>query len=385
VADAWRRFTDRLAALGELIEGDGYPDDPLGRAEGQRYLARLTALALQQATDFDDPSFPVLYRLNDDVTKWAGPNVDNVYLAAAVGAPHRYRLTGNIARSRGFILQTLHGWWGQDDFRVCDDRSSADFDVAPDGSVEVLLGGPEVDGNWMPLAEDADRLFVREYLTDWHDDRRGDLLLERLDLDPVVPAVLDGDAVAVMLDRAASWLELNVPFWRDLEAGMRGFLEPNTFGAPYRTPLGGSDIWYGNGRVVLEPHQALVVEVAEPVARYWSMQLYSPGWYESLDFRNRQTSLNAAQAHVDADGLVRYVLAEHDPGTPNWLDLAGHREVLVHYRAIWCAEAPRAMPRLVAAADVRAGLPADHPVVTPEQRRLSLDRRRADVLARLRR
>jgi len=59
--------------------------------------------------------------------------------------------------------------------------------------------------------------------------------------------------------------------------------------------------------------------------------------------------------------------------------------VLVHYRAIWCAEASPAVPHLVAATDVRAVLPPDHPVVTPEQRRLALDRRRADVLARLRR
>jgi hypothetical protein len=383
--DAWTTYCARLAALGDRLRGAEFPQDALARAEGVRYLARMAALGLQQGTDFDDPSFPVLYRLNDDITKWAGPNVDNIYLGAAVRAPHVYRLSGTVARSGGFILQTLTGWWGEPGFRIHDDRSSAVFTPDPDGRISIVIGGPEQADNWMPLHPAADHLFVREYAIDWAAHDRCEFVLERIDAEPVSRPVLDEPRVVQMLDVAAHWVEHTVVYWHGFEAQMMRPLAPNTFGEVFTTPGGGADIFYGNGRIELDPEHVLLVEVDEPDARYWSLQLYNEAWYESLDFESRCTNRNNTQVHVDPDGVARFVVSERDPGTPNWLDLAGHTRAFAHFRAVWCRRATTPRATVVAVDDLRDRLPATHPSVTPAERAAELGERRAQVARRHRR
>ncbi|MSX88708.1 MAG: DUF1214 domain-containing protein [Actinobacteria bacterium] len=385
VTDAWRAFCGRLADMGAVIEGGDFPQDALAQAEGVRFLARMTALALQQATDFSDPDFPVIYRLNDDATKWAGPNVDNIYLAAAVKHPHVYTLRGTTARSGGFILQTLTGWWGEERFRIHDDRSSSVFVPETDGSIAITIGGPEQPTNWMPLHPDADCLFIREYAIDWATDDRCAFVLERVADEPVVQLVLDAARVCGMLEQAAHWVEHTTVFWNKFEAQMMRPLEPNSFGPVFTAPGGGSDIFYGNGWVDLAPDDALIVHVTVPVARYWSLQLYNEAWYESLDFGSRCTNRNNTQVHVDADGVVRFVIATRDPGTPNWLDLAGHQRAFAHFRAVWCTAATQPRCTLTTIDAVRDLLPTDHPVISPAQRIDELRTRHAQVTRRHRR
>ena len=64
------------------------------------------------------------------------------------------------------------------------------------------------------------------------------------------------------------------------------------------------------------------------------------GWFEQLDPVHRITSINQRQAQVDADGRVRIVIAQQDPGGPNWLDTSGHPEGLLTFRWFW----PRSDP-----------------------------------------
>ena len=71
------------------------------------------------------------------------------------------------------------------------------------------------------------------------------------------------------------------------------------------------------------PDQALVVEFDEPVATYWSIQMYMLPWLAPLDFTNRVTSLNDRQVQVDPDRPVRFIISHNDPGVHNWLDTSG--------------------------------------------------------------
>ncbi len=60
-AQAWRDFCAKLADAGEIILAPDVPDDPLIRAEGFRYLSRLTNAAKKlQAEGF---------LLDEDVTR----------------------------------------------------------------------------------------------------------------------------------------------------------------------------------------------------------------------------------------------------------------------------------------------------------------------------
>jgi len=62
---AWSSFSDRVKAAGESITG--MTDDPRLRAEGYRYVGRLTNLAHQIYLEFGDPLVPMLFRYGDDV------------------------------------------------------------------------------------------------------------------------------------------------------------------------------------------------------------------------------------------------------------------------------------------------------------------------------
>ena len=67
--------------------------------------------------------------------------------------------------------------------------------------------------------------------------------------------------------------------------------------------------------------EALVIEVTPPEALYWSVSLGN-FWWETIDYANRQSSLNGHQAVLDADGVFRAVVAHARPGRGQ---LARHR------------------------------------------------------------
>ena len=103
--------------------------------------------------------------------------------------------------------------------------------------------------------------------------------------------------------------------------------------------------------------------------------------FRSLDaFRRNMTSL-VERAKLDR---VRIVLAHTDPGVPNWLDTEGRQRGMLIYRWVWSRDAPTPVARVTKPEALRELLPVDHPVITPDERRLRLSQRRAQVWSRLR-
>jgi hypothetical protein len=107
-------------------------------------------------------------------------------------------------------------------------------------------------------------------------------------------------------------------------------------------------------------------------------------WWEAIDFSARQSSLNQAQARLDADGTFRGVIAHQDPGVPNWLDTAGHEQGTLIARFVMAAEAPVIRTRSVKLAALRDELPRETPRVTCADREASLVRRQRAVWRRFR-
>ena len=122
--------------------------------------------------------------------------------------------------------------------------------------------------------------------------------------------------------------------------------------------------------------------IDRPDADYWGFTLHHRYRLDSGDFANRQTSVNMSQAFVDEDGRVRLVVAAGDPGVPNWIDTEGLPEGMLVYRSIGTRSRPVPEARVVPLGDVRAHVPATHPVIDAAARRAQLARRRAAVLAR---
>ena len=104
----------------------------------------------------------------------------------------------------------------------------------------------------------------------------------------------------------------------------------------------------------------------------------------SIDWMNRQTSLNSWSAKLDKDGKFRAVISANDPGVPNWLDTAGYGKGGIIGRWTECSSAPAPVVTKVKLADVRKYLPANTPVVTAEARDTAIRLRRKGAQLRRR-
>jgi hypothetical protein len=111
-------------------------------------------------------------------------------------------------------------------------------------------------------------------------------------------------------------------------------------------------------------------------------------WYVSLDFVNHQTSLTAHQARRDADGMLRFVVSERNPGLANWLETTGHSRGYLQIRwqrtsrEFTAADGPQVEKVLVT--DLPQKLPYyEEAQVTPEQWRERIAARQRAVADRM--
>ena len=91
---AWADFCDQLKAAGAAIQGETTPNNPFDRAEGYRYLSRLTRAALETFIEHADPAAPSLHRPVHETAKIGADNPDNYYQRASVSGDYEYRLHG---------------------------------------------------------------------------------------------------------------------------------------------------------------------------------------------------------------------------------------------------------------------------------------------------
>jgi hypothetical protein len=134
--------------------------------------------------------------------------------------------------------------------------------------------------------------------------------------------------------------------------------------------------WYHEGLFDLADDEALVIEASLPDGcDYFSWSL-TDRMLVTLDWTNAPTSLNRSQASVDGDGVLRVVVAAHDPGVRNWMTTAGHRTGVVQCREIGSVTAPELSTWVVPLTSLRDHLPPGTVYVTPAERATALDERR---------
>jgi hypothetical protein len=379
---AWASFADRVKAAGESISG--FTDDPRLRAEGYRYVGRLTNLAHQIYLEFGDPVVPMLFRYGDDITPFGATNTDNNYCRTMVDPAGTYRITGDISGVKELLISIHDGEMVLGKVAVLAEVSLGDLKVDADGRLELIVGGPEGPTNWIPLTEEAVYVNVRQFVADWEHDPIAVLTIERIDTAEAAGNVTPS-GIAAALDKAATWVEASVAFWNMYSDGVKAMTPTNDFSAPSRPAGGAVNMVHGACRWELEPGQALVVEFDEPTATYWSIQTYMLHWLQPLDFANRVTSLNDGQVRVDDDGKVRVVISQADPGVQNWLDTSGLREGLCSYRWVRASTEPTPTATLVNITDVRAHLPESTPLFGRGDRAAQIASRRRGVARRFRR
>jgi len=386
----WEELCDTLREAGAHVLRKDLPATPLERAAGHRYLTQFLAAGINFCVAHADPDHPELTRMMDLNMRWGLDSPDCLYLVASLRDDAAYRLWGDPGTANHLDIQINAGHYAEgsiEALRTIGSLSGDDLERREDGSVEVFLGGAERPGSWLPLGEGARFVQLRQNFNDWEHERPAELLIERLG-GPVTRPPLRTDQIALRIDLLRSWMSKGGRLWQDMSQVMRS-MQPNTVFtfAPElsaeRSGLKGQAYCQGNFRC--GPDEAVLFEFAPPPCRHWNISLANAYW-EAIDFITRQSSLNGHQAQLDPDGMFRAVIAQRDPGVPNWLDPGGHEEGTLIARFILAeGELPQPSARVLQLTELRAALPDSTPTVTAEAREACLRRRREALWRRYRR
>lgn len=374
VAQGWAHLFERWRVAVELVAGSPQTRNRTDLASGMRHLLVLAAIGIDEALRFDpDPILTVARTSTDDILTWGMECPDALYTRATLRGGQRYRLFGNRGTARYVGLQTMNGIVATANVLV------DELDVDEDGNFEVLIGPDEDPG--MRIDGENPTLVVRHFFYDWDTEVASSLRVERIGPDRErTPSAIDPEAaLSRQLVALGDFVHGNLTFFHDLGAvpPANGFLPPADLSSMGAAAENRPVI----GRWQLEPDQALILEVQPPDGVYWSYSLGNP-WWETIHYGRHQSSLNAHQAVVDPDGVLRVVICDRDPGVANWLDTAGHSNGAMILRCVRTETAPTPTSRVVAFDDIAAALPKDTAMVTPVQRAGILAARRRAVQER---
>lgn len=384
--------------------------DPTMSADALRYALRFLAAGITVCVAHDDTSTPALGTMTRDRMSWGLDNPDCLYRYTRVDPTATYRLSGRLGTCVHTELQVNTGHFGDGDFagwRAVSALGADDLATTGDGEIEVWLAPERPVGgdgrpvaNWLALDADASFLLVRQYFGDWEHEAPADLVIDRIETAAdsprrghaaLPPRPYGTTDAARQVDLLVQWLGTGARCWQQLSDAIRGG-EPGPI-TPFLPPASASGLKgqaYGFGAWRCRPGDAVIVEVVPPPCRLWSVALADPSW-QSIDFADRQSSLNGAQAPVLDDGRFVGVIAHDDPGVATWLDPGGNVEGTLALRYLFDPAAvpdpdagplPALRSRMVPVADLDAALPAALPRVTPAERADALARRRAAVARR---
>jgi hypothetical protein len=325
---SWSEFCDALKNAGNIVLRD-QPDDPLTRAEGFRYLSRITRAALQTFVEHNDPRAPVLQRVVHETAKMGADNPDAIYANAAVSGEHRYRISGTRGTVRVLSFATQIGHFGRGAGMPSTGQiDSSTLAVRDDGTFEVIVScerPPELGPgqSWLPMTKESGTLIVRQ-LRLVPQERLAEMTIQRIGGDPrpapLTAAMLDeGLRSSAMLVNGAGMLFAS---WSRMFLAHENRLP--RFDQEVSNRVGGlADVAYYHSYWRLAPDEALVIDGIPHPCDHWNFQLGNH-WMESLDYRYFRIHLNSAIAVARPDGTFRIVVAHRDPGVPNWLETAGH-------------------------------------------------------------
>lgn len=383
----WRDHLATLAEAGQLLALLERPDDPALAVEAQRLL--FLSLSAGYFSAFADPDLPDFVPAVSTIHNASSTNPDFIYGAASIDGAGIYRISGERGEGLFVFLDIVAGGLGVMD-RLGPSLGTIDFDtltLGTEGAFDLVLSATRPDGwtgDWRALDPSAKSLTLRQASYNWGAGRDGRFAIERIDR-PIAPRRRTPEDIAERLSALAAFPQRYAGLWLGFIKGQRDKGLWNALEHDDWAGRGGvQGQHYYQGLFHLAPDEVLLLETDLPeTVRYWNVQLADPVW-NTIDWMNRQSSLNGGQARLDSDGRFRAVIALEDPGVPNWLDPGGWSEGALMMRWTEASSGPAPTLRSIKIGELLAHLPQDTPLVTAEERQAQLRARRRGVQLRRR-
>jgi hypothetical protein len=352
------------------------PDDPAYRADVYRQIMMQLSygyFAFFHA-DAEHPDWAPLW--NPVYT--LQPNPDDIYLYCPIRDDLRYRISGNRGTVKMLLINTqgsLPGLPGEVDYtgERYADIDDGDLQIDAAGNFELLVSARRPEGhtgNWLQIKPGANVLMTRYRSYDWINEVDPRMSIECLD--PVGPKQrLSPEQITERIRLMAAMPAAATRMFYAMQNQVKANVGVNVFEP---TKLGGalSRQVYIPAVYEFDADEALILETELPqVRRYWNWQLNDP-YFNAVEYVYRHSSTNGHFAHVASDGRFYAVLSLRDPGVPNWLDTAGFLQGTIYGRWYDCDSHPMPSLKRVKFSDIRDHLPADTPVVTPQERAAAL-------------
>ncbi len=312
-------LVDAIAEAERLVREAPHIESEADLLEGLQYLAGGIAACTHLAFDYDR-DHPFLQSGTGPFTKMGLDNPDTLYFGTRVQAGRDYVVTGTRGTTTDLSFQLLGGEYTDDN--VPDSETAFD-----DRQLDVGANG---DYEWRFTPKTNAQLVIREVYNDWS-AQRGKVAIARVDTAGTAPPPLTNDLIEKRFAVAGKQLVQRIKTWLQFPQWFYMNIPVNTMVAPRLTPGGLATQYSSAGHFELTPDQALVITLPATDAPYLGFQLGSL-WYVSLDYINHQSSLNGTQAQVDADGKIRIVVADRNPGVTNWVETLGHRKGFLQFR-----------------------------------------------------
>ncbi|HUJ65412.1 MAG TPA: DUF1214 domain-containing protein [Acidimicrobiales bacterium] len=381
-------WADQMKALDGVVDRLMAAWRPDGATEAERQDMNKYALSALASgyhsyvyTNARRPAFMPLWNY---ASPQGGPNPDYVYSSAQVDSGGVYQISGYRGTSR-FVEITQQ----QEDLPstsleppkerpLRETRDLDEFTVGSDGAFGLILSAERPDGyngDWWQLDPRARRLLMRKCACDWKQEVDARVAINRLD-DPGED--MTPEEIATRFSDLPKWIEGRilheirlVRYYRE-HHGINVLLK-----SKWIEQVGGlAKQAYYDGIHQIDDDEALIVEVPLPAkCHYWQI-LVADDRFVTVDWVNRQSSLNDTQAHVDPDGRLRAVVSKRDPGVHNWLDKADYPWGIIQMRLYLASEHPETTVTKVPVSEVAEHLPADTRFVTPAERHEQLRARR---------
>lgn len=350
------------AALGELLDlvreaGDRHFTAERGvieegtAAEGYRFLTHLLAAGCEHHLE-GDAAHPLFTRIVSPLRKVLGDNPDALYFWSPIDARYEYVISGNLGGSV-YTSFTVHGNDpdGGAMAKVLADVNDRDIDVDSMGNYRLTLAAGAGGRGHIELDGDAAMIVTRHYFehpTSACADPALDvrLAIERTGAVEPRPPWTD-ESVAAGLQRVRRFVRANTlgmpapgeaPPYPFVSRTPNALPKPASFRASDTDTMGAVDIHYAMAPYLLQPGQRLVMEGTLPPCAFANVVLWNMHM-QTFEYRSRRTSLNRAQMKLDGNDF-RIVVADADPGEPNWLDTDGHMLGTVFWRILLPEEEP---------------------------------------------